>query len=201
MAVSVHDATPSTSGNSYTTFGDATTTAWRYVNEAVKLLPARAPKLAKALRRAKNDGLLSVLLDGTLIPIGRVAANGPFYSGKHTKHGMNLQVIAGPDGTIVWVSGALPGSVHDLRAAKIWGIFRALANAGLLVPADKTSHAVSLSSCSQGSGRESGGLVEGLSGLQAVVQAAEQAVEGVAQGGGMGVAGLASPLVVGACAG
>jgi len=30
-----------------------------------------------------------------------------FYSGKHKRHGMNLQVIASPDGDIVWVSGAL----------------------------------------------------------------------------------------------
>ena len=100
-------------------------------------LLARSPKLAKALRRAKKDGLLYVVLDGTLIPIDRVAADGPFYSGKHNKHGMNLQVISGPDGTIVWVSGPLPGSVHDLRAARIWGIIRALADAGLLVLADK----------------------------------------------------------------
>jgi hypothetical protein len=48
-----------------------------------------------------------------------------------------LQVIASPDGTIVWVSGSLPGAVHDLNAARIWGIIRALAEAGLLVLADK----------------------------------------------------------------
>ncbi len=40
------------------------------------------------------------------------------YSGKHKKHGMNLQVIAGPDGDILWVSGALPGSVHDKKAER-----------------------------------------------------------------------------------
>jgi len=30
--------------------------------------------------------------------------------------GMNLQVIASPGGDILWVSGALPGSVHDKKA-------------------------------------------------------------------------------------
>ena len=35
---------------------------------------------------------------------------------------MNLQAIAGPDGEMVWVSGPLPGAVHDLTAARIWGI-------------------------------------------------------------------------------
>src|SRR4051794_19611717 len=62
---------------------------------------------------------------------------GPFYSGKHKKHGVNLQVIAAPDGRILWVSGALPGSVHDRTAARIWGIVRALAAAGLITLADK----------------------------------------------------------------
>src|SRR3954463_2143614 len=76
-------------------------------------------------------------MDGALIPIDRVKADRPFYSGKHKKHGMNLQVIASPDGSIIWVSGALPGSVHDLRAARIWGLLRALTEAGLLVLADK----------------------------------------------------------------
>jgi hypothetical protein len=118
-------------------FEVGTTTAWRYVNEAVALLSARSPKLGKALKKAVADGLLYLVLDGTLIPIDRVKADRPFYSGKHKKHGMNLQVIAGPDGTIVWVSGGLPGAVHDLKAARIWGILRALAAAGLIVLADK----------------------------------------------------------------
>ncbi|TDD77930.1 transposase family protein [Actinomadura darangshiensis] len=113
------------------------TTVGRYVNETVALLSARSPKLSRALAKARKDGLLYLIMDGTLIPIDRVAADRPFYSGKHKKHGMNLQVIASPDGTIVWVSGPLPGSVHDLKAARIWGLVRALAAAGFLVPADK----------------------------------------------------------------
>jgi hypothetical protein len=35
------------------------------------------------------------------------------------------------------VSGPLRGSVHDLTAARIWGVIRALAATELLVPADK----------------------------------------------------------------
>jgi Helix-turn-helix of DDE superfamily endonuclease/DDE superfamily endonuclease len=86
-------------------FGISTTTAWRYVTETVALLAARAPKLRQALRHAARAGHAYLVLDGTLIPIDRVAAGRPFYSGKHRKHGMNLQVIAGPGGGIVWVSG------------------------------------------------------------------------------------------------
>ena len=118
-------------------FGIGTTTAWRYVNETVELLAARAPKLRKAVRDAKRAGRAYVILDGTLIPIDRVAADRPFYSGKHRKHGMNLQVIASPDGDILWVSGALPGSVHDKRAEWIWGVLDELEKAGLVALADK----------------------------------------------------------------
>jgi len=118
-------------------FGVGLATAWRYVNETVELLAARAPKLRQAARDAKKKGHAYVVVDGTLIPIDRVAADRPFYSGKHKKHGMNLQVIASPDGDILWVSGALPGSVHDKKAEWIWGVLAELEAAGLIVLADK----------------------------------------------------------------
>ena len=50
---------------------------------------------------------------------------------------MNLQVIASPCGDIVWVSGALPGAVHDKKAEWIWGVLAELEAAGLVVLADK----------------------------------------------------------------
>jgi hypothetical protein len=46
---------------------------------------------------------------------------------------MNLQVIASQDGEILCVSGALPGALHDLTAARIWGIARELAASELIV--------------------------------------------------------------------
>ena len=118
-------------------FAVGTSTAWRYVEETVALLAARAPKLRKAVRAAKKAGYAYVVLDGTLIPIDRVAADRPFYSGKHRRHGMNLQVIASPTGDIVWVSGPLPGAVHDTKAAWIWGVLRELEASGLVTLADK----------------------------------------------------------------
>jgi hypothetical protein len=118
-------------------FGVGTATAWRYVNETAGLLAARAPKLRKAVRDAKKAGYAYVVLDGTLIPVDRVAADRPFYSGKHRKHGMNLQVIASPAGGILWVSGALPGSVHDKKAEWAWGVLDELEAAGLVTLADK----------------------------------------------------------------
>jgi hypothetical protein len=71
---------------------------------------------------AKKAGHAYLVIDGTLIPIDRVAPDRPFYSGKHRKHRMNLQVIASPYGDILWVSGPLHGAVHDPTAARIWGI-------------------------------------------------------------------------------
>jgi hypothetical protein len=50
---------------------------------------------------------------------------------------MNLQVIASPGGDIVWVSGALPGSVHAKKAERIWGVLGELEAAGLVTLADK----------------------------------------------------------------
>jgi len=108
-------------------FGVGIATAWRYVTETVGC----------ALAAAKQAGHAFVVIDGTLIPTDRLAADRPFYSGKHRRHGMNLQVIASPHGDILWVSGPLPGSVHDLTAARVWGIVRELAAAGLVVLADK----------------------------------------------------------------
>ena len=84
-----------------------TATAWRYVTETVASLAARSPKLRRALADARQAGHAYVVIDGTLIPVDRVAADRPFYSGKHRRHGMNLQVISAPDGEILWVSGPL----------------------------------------------------------------------------------------------
>jgi hypothetical protein len=86
-------------------FGVGAATAWRYVHETVALLAARSPKLDIALRAAGQAGHAFVVIDGTLVPVDRVAADRPFYSGKHRKHGMNLQVIASPHGDFVGLRG------------------------------------------------------------------------------------------------
>jgi Helix-turn-helix of DDE superfamily endonuclease len=65
-------------------FGVGTTTAWRYVNETVELPAVRAPKLRTAVQDAAKAGYAYVVLDGTLIPADRVAADQPSYSAKHT---------------------------------------------------------------------------------------------------------------------
>lgn len=70
-------------------------------------------------------------------PIDRVHDQKPYYSGKHRRHGMNVQVIADAAGRLVWASAALPGSAHDLTAARTHGIIAALTNADVMTFADK----------------------------------------------------------------
>jgi hypothetical protein len=50
---------------------------------------------------------------------------------------MNIQVLADPFGRLLWASPALPGSTHDLTAARHHGIIDALTEAGLKCWADK----------------------------------------------------------------
>ena len=56
-------------------FGVGTATAWRYGRQTVALLAARAPKLRHALAAARKARHAFVLIDATLIPIDRVAAD------------------------------------------------------------------------------------------------------------------------------
>jgi hypothetical protein len=41
-----------------------------------------------------------VILDGTPIPIDRVAEDRPYYSGKHKRHGVNVQTLADTRGSL-----------------------------------------------------------------------------------------------------
>ncbi|WKX16420.1 transposase family protein [Streptomyces sp. NL15-2K] len=116
-------------------FGIGIATAYRYVTEAVEILKALAPDITTAVRAAAHKAYL--ILDGTLLPIDRIAADRPYYSGMHRKHGMNVQVLTDPFGRLLWASPALPGAVHDIRAARTHGMIDALAEVGIRCWADK----------------------------------------------------------------
>ena len=96
-------------------FGIGIATVFRYIREAVEVLAALAPTLAEAMKTIRAKAF--VILDGTLLPIDRIAADTPYYSGKHKRHGVNVQVLTDPFGRLLWASPALPGSTHDLTAA------------------------------------------------------------------------------------
>lgn len=118
-------------------FGSSTATVARRVNETIHLLAATANGLRTQLRRIKRRGDPFVIVDSTLIVCDRLAADEPYYSGKHRRHGMNLQAITDTQGNLLWISGASPGAVHDTRAARIWLIPHELRQARLPALADK----------------------------------------------------------------
>lgn len=118
-------------------FGISAATAWRRTRETIRLLAARAPGIRDALQHAKRSGAALVILDDTLVHIDRNQIDRPFYSGKHKRHGMNLQAIADARGNLLWVSGAIRGSIHDTAAARIWQIPRLLAEYNLFALGDK----------------------------------------------------------------
>ena len=93
----------------------------------------------------KKAGYAYVVVDGTLIPIDRVAADRPFYFGKHKRHGDEPAGHRQPRRGYPVGARALPGSVHDKKAEWIWGVLAELEAAGLVTLADKgyqgTTHA------------------------------------------------------------
>ena len=125
-------------------FGIGVATVYRYIREALDLLAATAPTLERVVYQAAR--LLWVILDGTLIPIDRVAVDRPYYSGKHKRHGVNVQVLADTRGRLLWASPALPGAVHDVKAARTHGIPAALIKFGVAclrrqrLPRRRTDH-------------------------------------------------------------
>jgi DDE superfamily endonuclease/Helix-turn-helix of DDE superfamily endonuclease len=115
-------------------FGIGLATAWRYVNDTIERLAAFAPSLTEALTSHHCEGY--VLLDGTVAETDRVKAEGHF-SGKVHREGVNLQVIAGDDGKLLWISPAVPGGTHDLKAAREHDIIDVCTQLDLEVLADK----------------------------------------------------------------
>jgi hypothetical protein len=106
-------------------------TAYRYLHEGIDALAAAAPGLRGALLAARAAGHPHVTVDGTLIRTDRGHVPGPttradrpdrrvdlWWSGKHTAHGGNIQVIAAPDGWPIWTSDVRPGREHDTTALR-----------------------------------------------------------------------------------
>jgi hypothetical protein len=127
--------------------GISRATAYRYLDEVIIVLAEQAPELSEALERARDEGFSHVILDGKIIPADRckeptVSVKGEvidlWYSGKAHAHGGNVQAVLGPDGFPLWVSGAEPGSMHDITAARacaLPALYRAAAH-GLPTLAD-----------------------------------------------------------------
>jgi hypothetical protein len=110
-----------------TGFGISQATAYRYKDEAVEVLAAKAPSLREALDKAVEQGLTYLILDGTFVSSDRCVEKktskkgkeiDSWYSGKAHGPSGNVQGLAAPGGVPLWVSDVLPGSTHDLTAAR-----------------------------------------------------------------------------------
>jgi hypothetical protein len=121
-------------------------TAYRYLHEGIIALAACAPDLHQVLQERRYRGDTHVILDGTLIPTGRVAATTIktkgrnrgntvhlWYSGKHRAFGGNIQFLATADGFPLWISDAVPGSRNDLSAARDLNIIGTITQAALVL--------------------------------------------------------------------
>lgn len=104
------------------------TTAYDNLWEGLEILAAATPSLHDAIDTARAAGDGHIGIDGTLVPTTRAQVEGPtkgvdlFWSGKHHRHGVNLQVISAPDGYPLWVAEARPGREHDANASVKTGI-------------------------------------------------------------------------------
>ena len=109
-------------------FGLSQSTAYRYLDEVIEVLAARAPGLREAAGarpgrgRAVPDpgrqgrGLRPV--PGENHAAARARTIDLWYSGKTHDFGGNIQALFYPCGIPLWVSDVLPGNVHDLAAAR-----------------------------------------------------------------------------------
>lgn len=129
-------------GDTYTQlaagFGIGLATVYRYVREAVALLAGLGRSLTAALWALAWTHSNFALLDGTLVRTNRIRVHDRrYYAGKHRHHGVNLQGLTDPYGRLIWIFDGLPGSTHDLTAARTHNVFGVADRAGLYLYADK----------------------------------------------------------------
>jgi hypothetical protein len=112
------------------------TTAWRYIREAVDLLAATVPTLAQVMASitrldTRSSTARSSVSTGSAAPRTVVSTRQTF------PPRVNVQVIAECAGRLKWVSPALPGSTHDLTAAREHGIIDTVADETVMTFADR----------------------------------------------------------------
>ncbi|MEX5712531.1 transposase family protein, partial [Parafrankia sp. FMc6] len=95
-------------------FGVSVATAWDYHQKMVAFL-------AEVLGCADEAGLSLLvegtvcLVDGTLVPTFNWRHRKDLLSGKHRRHGVNVQLLVDLHGRIIRASRAFPGSWHDVH--------------------------------------------------------------------------------------
>ncbi|MFC4121471.1 transposase family protein [Nonomuraea zeae] len=113
-------------------------TVRRWVQEVLRLLAARAPRLDRALAKIAKWGGEVVLIDGTLIRTERRSGkdNRKNYSGKHKTHGLLFLALTDTAGNLLWISAARPGRASEITTARHHNLVQKLRQAGLGALAD-----------------------------------------------------------------
>jgi hypothetical protein len=109
-------------------------TCWRDIREGISVLADRGRRISlrDVARLAARMGWEYVIVDGVHVPTitfrRKTAGQRAFYSGKHKRHGLNVQTVCSPDGELLWAAAPQPGATVDVTAARKAGI------AAMLVP-------------------------------------------------------------------
>jgi hypothetical protein len=104
--------------------GISQATCWRAIREGISVLADRGRRisLADVARLAAKMGWEYVIVDGVHVPtvtFGRkTGGQRAFYSGKHKRHGLNVQTVCSPAGELLWAAAPQPGATVDVTAAR-----------------------------------------------------------------------------------
>jgi hypothetical protein len=105
-------------------FGISESTCWRDVREGISILAGRGRRISlrDVARLAVKMGWDYLIVDGVHVPtvtFGRkTGGQRAYYSGKHKRHGLNVQTVCSPDGELLWAAAPRPGAAVDVTAAR-----------------------------------------------------------------------------------
>lgn len=115
-------------------FGISESTCWRDVAEGIAVLADRGRRISlkDVAKLAVKMGWDYLIVDGVHVPTvtfdRKGAGQRAFYSGKHKRHGLNVQTVCSPDGELLWAAPPRPGATVDVTAARQAGIAEVLAS-------------------------------------------------------------------------
>src|SRR2546427_5923658 len=105
-------------------FGISPAACWRDVAEGISALADRGRRISlrDVARLAVKMGWDYLIVDGVHVPavtFGRkTGGQRAFYSGKHKRHGLNVQTVCSPAGELLWAAAPAPGAAVDVTAAR-----------------------------------------------------------------------------------
>ena len=105
-------------------FGISESTCWRDIREGISVLADRGRRISlrDVAVLAVKMGWDYLIVDGVHVPtvtFGRkTGGQRAFYSGKHKRHGLNVQTVCSPAGELLWAAAPQPGATVDVTAAR-----------------------------------------------------------------------------------